>query len=307
MASDETRRASRINELDKQIEGAKARVDSLQYLLKVQMANALSIQYSYDRANSQSTAHEQLEKLCQIHQARDQQCLYRICAGVTAFKVKDPDPNAVDGGKVLGLRFEVMSKGQFIHPYFVMLNRPWLPDSDFLNVHRHTVPPYIPLPGLAGRHLPPPPEKGSQDLPPKQDLAHFARCLRKEIVGYHNRVGSIADLRRDIGVTGNEDTDDEEKWLIDVSAVDPEAKQIKLEWANGRTGRVVIDADGFVKQLIIFGPEGRDRESMRALWSENLRIEDLAGRLTQLRQKEWRRELELEQELESTGLHDMTT
>lgn len=287
-------------------------MESLQYLLKVQLANALSIKYSYDRANSQANAQQQLQKLCQIHEARDQQCLYRICAGVTAFKVNDPDPNAVDGSKVLGLRFEVMSKAQFIHPYFVMLNRPWLPDSDFLKVHRHTVPPYIPLPGLAQRHLPPPPKKnektGQQERPVKQDLAHFARCLRKEIVRYHNRVGAIADLRRDIGITGNEETDDEEKWLIDVSAVDPEAKQIKLEWANGRTGRAVMDPDGLVRQLVVFGPEGRDRESMRALWTENLRIEDLAGKLTQLRQKEWRRELELEQEeLENTALHDTTT
>lgn len=259
------------------------------------MANALSIQYSYDRASSQDSAHEQLEKLCQIHQARNQQCLYRICAGVTAFKVADPDPNAVDQGKVLGLRFEVMSKSQFIHPFFVMLNRPWLPESDFLRVHRHTVPPYIPLPGLAYRHLPPPDEE-VDGRPPKQDLAHFARTLRQELVRYHNRIGAIADLRRDIGITGNEGVDQEAQWLVDVSAADSEAKQIRLEWSNGRTGRVVMDADGVVKQLVVFGPEGRDRETMRALWSDNLRIEDFSGKLTQLRQKEWRRELELENE-----------
>ncbi|CAI4211115.1 unnamed protein product [Parascedosporium putredinis] len=274
MAADEERRAARIKELDEQIEAAEARVQSLQYLLKVQMANALSIQYSYDRASSQDSAHEQLEKLCQIHQARNQQCLYRICAGVTAFKVADPDPNAVDQGKVLGLRFEVMSKSQFIHPFFVMLNRPWLPE-----------------------HLPPPDEE-VDGRPPKQDLAHFARTLRQELVCYHNRIGAIADLRRDIGITGNEGVDQEAQWLVDVSAADSEAKQIRLEWSNGRTGRVVMDADGVVKQLVVFGPEGRDRETMRALWSDNLRIEDFSGKLTQLRQKEWRRELELENEQE---------
>ena len=39
-----------------------------------------------------------------------QQCLYRTVNPVTAFKVLDPDPNAVDDGHVLGLRFEVMSR-----------------------------------------------------------------------------------------------------------------------------------------------------------------------------------------------------
>lgn len=46
----------------------------------------------------------------------DQQCLYRMGAGATMFEVKDPDPHAVDGGRVLGVRIEVCVGGR-IKPY----------------------------------------------------------------------------------------------------------------------------------------------------------------------------------------------
>lgn len=220
--------------------------------------------------------------------------------------MRDPDPNAVDGGTVLGLRIEVMSKSQFCRPYFVMLNRPY-PGSDFLKVHKHTVPPYIPLTGLAARHLPAPPAADTIGAAAvKQDLGHFARCLRKEIVRHHNRIGAIADVRRDVGLTGNHAS---ERWLVDVSSADPEAKQVRLEWANGRLGRLVMDADGAVKQVVVFGAEGRDRETMRVIKEGCHRIEDLAGKLTQLRQKEWQREIELEGDAPGVGedaTEDMT-
>ena len=261
-------------------------MQALQYLLKVQVANSLAVRPAPNAAPRPDA--QALQKLCELHEARDQQCLYRICAGITSFKVRDPDPHAVDGGTVLGLRIEVMSKAQFIRPYFVMLNRPY-EGSDFLKVHKHTVPAYIPLDGLAARHLPPPPAAGADSV--KQDLLHFARCLRKAIVRHHNRVGAIADIRRDIGITDSGSVG--EPWIVDVSAADPEAKHVRLEWANGRLGRVVMDDDGFVKKMVVFGAEGRDRETMRGLGG-GMRIEDLAGKLMQLRQKEWQREIELE-------------
>lgn len=327
MALELESRTARLEKLDEEIEGAEARgkslapppqkqrrpsaqetantstVQALQYLLKVQVANSLATRYPADPSPAPDA--EALRKLCELHEARDQQCLYRICAGVTAFKVRDPDPNAVDGGMVLGLRVEVMSKAQFCRPYFVMLNRPY-PRSDFLRVHRHTVPPYIPLSGLAARHLPAPPAAdaiGADGV--KQDLSHFARCLRKEIVRHHNRIGAIADIRRDVGLTGNHAP--EESWLVDVSSADPEAKQVRLEWANGRLGRVVMDDDGAVKQVVVFGAEGRDRETMRGLREGCHRIEDLAGKLTQLRQKEWQREIELEGDASMEGEEEEVT
>ena len=41
-----------------------------------------------------------------------QQCLYRMGAGATMFEVKDPDPYAVDQGRILGVRMEVFVSGE---------------------------------------------------------------------------------------------------------------------------------------------------------------------------------------------------
>jgi hypothetical protein len=43
----------------------------------------------------------------------EQQSLYRLGAGATLFEARDPDPNAVDGGRVLGIRFDVCVEGPF--------------------------------------------------------------------------------------------------------------------------------------------------------------------------------------------------
>lgn len=234
---------------------------------------------------------ERLEK--QI--AYDQHCLYRACAGITTFRVRDPDPNAVDGGNVLGVRIEVMTRSKFLRPYFVLLNRPYSGDERrrrYLRVHRHTVPPCIPLSGLAARYLPAPPkpaatgggEKGEAATArgKRQDLSRFVRSLRREIVRYHNRVSVIADLRRAVGLDGKRrDAEElaESSPLLAISAADIEAKQVRVDWKDGRSGRLVIGDDGDVVKLVVFGDMGRDRELTRELLSDGSRLEDVARKL----------------------------
>ncbi|KAK4077522.1 uncharacterized protein Triagg1_3854 [Trichoderma aggressivum f. europaeum] len=219
-------------------------------------------------------------------EAYNQQCLYRISASVTAFKVHDPDPNAVDGGHVLGLRFEVMTRGQFLQPYYVMLNRPYANSGKTLRVHRHTVPPAIPLPGLAARHLPVPKQqldKDSSIAPPKQDLEGFVKSLRREIMRYHNRLGVSADLRRSLGAHSRAAAADgsslPSNTIVDVSIADTEAKQIRLTWADERNGRLVMDDDGKVVKFMVFGAEGRDWETTKQLTDSQGRVEDVAKML----------------------------
>lgn len=55
----------------------------------------------------------------------NQECTYRACASITTFRIRDPDPHAVDQGNVLGIRIDVGSSGKFIRPYYIMLNRPY--------------------------------------------------------------------------------------------------------------------------------------------------------------------------------------
>ncbi|RFU73678.1 hypothetical protein TARUN_8573 [Trichoderma arundinaceum] len=222
---------------------------------------------------------------CKQQEAYNQQCLYRISASVTAFKVRDPDPNAVDGGHVLGLRFEVMTRGQFLQPYYVMLNRPYPNNRKFLRIHRHTVPPAIPLQGLAARHLPAPKQQAGDDNPPpppKQDLERFVKSLRREIMRYHNRLGVSADLRRSLGAHSQTAADGPSlppNAIVDVSIADPEAKQIRLTWADERNGRLVMDDDGRVVKFMVFGAEGRDWETTRQLKEGQGRVEDIAKML----------------------------
>ncbi|KAM0188860.1 hypothetical protein ACHAPA_000365 [Fusarium lateritium] len=205
-----------------------------------------------------------------------QQCLYRTCSSITAFKVHDPDPNAVNGGHVLGLRFEIMSKGQFLSPYYVMLNRPYF-NSKHIRVHRHTLPPAIPLSGLAARHLPAP--RPESDSPPQQNLDRFVRTLRREIVRYHNRLGVSADLRRSLGLHDRMDDTVLPDDIVEVGIADIEAKQIRFSWADDRSGRVVMDNDGKVVKLMMFGREGRDWETTKELYGKYERIEDVARTL----------------------------
>ncbi|KAF4124560.1 central kinetochore subunit Mal2/MCM21 [Geosmithia morbida] len=223
----------------------------------------------------------------QRQRAHLQQCFYRICSPVTAFKVVDPDPSALDGGHVLALRFEAMSRGQFLKPYYLMLNRAYLHvGSARLRVHRHTFPPAIPLAGLAARHLPGPGPRNSSSRRSSgandddddnnnknnshddhdhrdghrarpQDLDALVRALRREIARYHNRMGVTADLRRDLlGLRRERPGRPNE--VVDVGIADVEARHVRLTFADGRSGRLLMDNDGNVVKLAVYDAQDRD-------------------------------------------------
>lgn len=199
---------------------------------------------------------------------------------MTSFRARDPDPNAVDSGRLLGLRIEAVSRGRFLRPYFVLLHRGATPSD--LRVHRHTLPPCIPIEPLAARYLP----TGGGGA---QGLVGFARALRREVVAYHNRIGVIADMKRAVGISrgqgqekrkeGEEEEGEDEKEeeetargaggavrVVEIAPVDPEAYQVRVEWADGRIGRVVLGPDGRVEQAAVFKDGGgRDIEGTRLL------------------------------------------
>ncbi|RYP75109.1 hypothetical protein DL771_002570 [Monosporascus sp. 5C6A] len=240
---------------------------------------------------------DKLAKLAADQKAHGQQCLYRACASVTTFRVRDPDPCAVDGGRVLGVRFEVMSRTRFARPYYVMLNRPYPDSPRHLRVHRHTVPACVPLSGLAARHLPPPgprsrdaevgrDDDGETPRARQQDLPRFVRALRRELVRYHNRVAVVGDLRRAVGLDGGgrrregaETEMDRSAVVVDVSAADAEAKQIRIEWADGRSGRLLMNDDGGIVRMVVQGADGRDRETARQFLGGAVRIEEVGRHL----------------------------
>ncbi|RGP68508.1 cenp-o kinetochore centromere component [Fusarium longipes] len=269
--------------IDQEIVALKEQATALRKLLKIETSTILSAPSTQALLHSnkgfssrKGPAHSKVLTHSEKQKAHKQQNLYRSCSSVTAFKVHDPDPNSIDGGHVLGLRFEIMSKSQFLQPYYVFLNRPYY-NSKFMRVHRNTLPPAIPISGLAARYLPAP--RPESDNPPQQDLNRFVRALRREIVRYHNRLGVSADLRRSLGLhdrIGNTLLPDD---IIEVGIADIEAKQIRFSWADDRSGRVVMDNDGKVVKLMMFGREGRDWETTKELYGKYERIEDVAKTL----------------------------
>ncbi|KAK8073706.1 hypothetical protein PG994_004605 [Apiospora phragmitis] len=297
---DESPDLSTADQLDDEIASLRAQVESLKKELKIQtstlMVSEPTRKLLQDRSKKrtvnslESGPVAELLKKSDEQVAHQQQCLYRSCASITSLKIRDPDPNAVDGGNVLGLRFEVMSKARFVRPYYIMLNRPY-PNSRHLRVHRHTVPPCVPLAGLAARHLPAPkPNKGGGgdaeddeggELQHQQDLPRFARALRRELVRYQNRIGIIGDLQKVVGSNNGQagERDADAAIIRDISPADAEAKQISVEWSDGKAGRLIIDDDGRIIKMAVQGEHGRDRGAVRDLIGGNMRIEELLGQL----------------------------
>lgn len=219
-------------------------------------------------------------------QAHTQENLWRIGAGVTAFRVQDPDPRAVDGGSVLGIRFEIMRSGRFLQPYVVLLNRPYGTERrsesednvarTYLRVHRHTIPTCIPLSGLAARYLPPPTASegvGDEDVPAErktQNLSLFVKELRQRLVAYHNRLGAVADMRKAAGLgadrknargrkedvaTGTEqarESSDEDESRVESSDVGAPRRIVEISLADAEAKQIKLDwSNGDVCRLVI--------------------------------------------------------
>ena len=180
---------------------------------------------------------------------------------------------------MVGVRIEAFQGGRYVRPYYLFLNRPY-GDKSILRVHRHTVPPCIPLAALAERWLPTPKTDG-EPLKKKQSLQRFVRTLRLQITAYHNRVAVIAGMRKVFGLEGRKGDKGKhrESGIADVSAADAEARQIRLEWLDGRIGRAVMDDKGDVMKCVVIGEDGRDRETERKLMGGDKRAEGMAERL----------------------------
>ncbi|KAI9743475.1 MAG: hypothetical protein M1818_002788 [Claussenomyces sp. TS43310] len=281
------------DQLDQEIEDLKAQVKSLKARRALQVANIISasstegILLDGQSSNSSSVPNESNPLLPSLinhtkkQLAHNQECLYRFCAGITTFKVHDPDPNAVDNGNVLGIRIEAFASGKFLTPYYVFLNKPFA-GSQCLRIHRHTFPPLIPLAALAARYLPTPAAGKMVEKTKKQHLSRFVRSLRRETAAYQNRTAVIVGMRKAFGIhdkKASQKGKGKELGIRDTSAADAEARQIRIEWVDGRIGRVLIGPKGDVEKCVVVRDEGRDREMERKVLGGNGRAEGLVQRM----------------------------
>lgn len=157
-----------------------------------------------------------------------------------------------------------------------MLNKPFEDaEKELLRIHRHTLPPCIPLASLAQRYLP----HGKGAVAGKavegskaQNLQKFTRALRREIVAYHNRISTIKALRKEFALDEKPSKKGKErqieKVIADITAADAEAKQIKIEWTDGRIGRVLVGEQGEVLRCVVIGEGGRERDVERRVVGE---------------------------------------
>ena len=66
--------------------------------------------------------------------------------------------------------------------------------------------------------------------------------------------------------------------MKDIRATDAEVTDLRLEWTDGRLGRIKIDERGKVEKVVLFNQAGRrDRRAEKDVDLVGRRIEDLSG------------------------------
>jgi central kinetochore subunit Mal2/MCM21 len=229
----------------------------------------------------------------------------RATAGITAFRVKDPDPHAVNGGRVLGVRFDVFStsKRAFEKPYYVFLvraksegeedqnNRPHVgadaPDEEW-RVHRHTIPSAIPVAMLVRRYLPLSAAAREEDagaerdgrslMNLRQDLGAFVRAVRKQLVGMVRRRDVLQALEKTC-VSSSTQTG----LATQMEIVDGVGREIELSLRDGAVLRFRIDMGGELVEKAVArmtdGAGGRRQDLERLAMDDGGRLEGLVDRL----------------------------
>ncbi|KAF2674394.1 hypothetical protein BT63DRAFT_419686 [Microthyrium microscopicum] len=208
----------------------------------------------------------------------------RITAGITAFRVKDPDPNAVNNGKILGVRLDLYSTGQnsFVPPYYLLFRQF---EDGVLKLHQHTIPACISLRPILRKHMPTKDEDESAASLPghSQDLHAFAKGVRKELVGLTTRSDKIEALKQSyaFGAHGR-------YCVKDVKAYDPGASNIELELRDGTLVKLLLRSSGDLDKVTVRMPQNADIDEKRRIEKAILecsdRIESICRALKDMKQ-----------------------
>ncbi|EQL36174.1 hypothetical protein BDBG_00829 [Blastomyces gilchristii SLH14081] len=226
---------------------------------------------------------------------------HRITFSVTSFPFKDPSPHAASSN-LLGIRIDICTRhGTFVKPYYLLLKRVGGPEKKFLQVHRHTIPIFVPLTQLEQRYLSVPRGTNGADSAiaksrktPKQDLRSLVRELRQELVAWHLRCDALKWLQEELGIPDESGMDESQVsqrnlhddprpesdlGIVSVNATAIETRYIRIEWRDGRVGRIKLSNKGYVERAIIIGDEGRDKVTENLLTGGDGRIESAIERL----------------------------
>lgn len=273
-------------------------------LLKAHRANLSSVLLSQPHLAARLGNDATVKRIIDQQTKRNIENTYRACAGVTAYKVKDPDPYAVSDGNILGISIEVPVNGSFVDTYHVLFTVRAYESLTRLRIHKHTIPSCIALQQLANKWLPQDKKDTESAKEPEQDLIKFGRALRKELVGWHMRLQAVHDLRteaklpdaqaddgeddlisggRVLNAFVSDDSSDAEEddgngpiRILDIEA-DAAVRQITITWSDGRTAVLVVTKDGRVEKAIC-----RARGGGRDVVSSTKAVGPLSGLLRRL-------------------------
>ncbi|OAL05705.1 hypothetical protein IQ06DRAFT_289810 [Phaeosphaeriaceae sp. SRC1lsM3a] len=276
-----------IDELDSDISDLHARIATLQ----AHRSNLASVLLSQPHlsarlqtSNQTNSPGDLTQRAIEKQTKRNLENIHRACAGVTAYKVKDPDPNAINNGNILGVSIDVAIGGRFIETYHVLLNWRSKDGGRTLKIHKHTIPPCIPLQQLVNKWLP---TSGKDaDVDPEQDLVSFGRLLRRELVSWHMRLSAVEDLKKEAGLNGQrskavkdselettgkvlnafvsddessseaeEDVEDGPVRILDIEC-DAAVRQITITWTDRRVAVMNVTKDGRVEKAVCRARDG---------------------------------------------------
>lgn len=163
-----------------------------------------------------------------------------------AFRVKDPDPNAVNGGKIFGVRFDIYSKQQkqFRSPYYVLFRQR---ENGLLELHQHTIPAFIPLAPLLRKYM----GLLDNDVPAPfrkepQDLQQFAKAIRKELVEYVHRIDLFKKAEKIC-----ETNDTTSRRVKEIRSSDPDATNVEFVLQDDTLIKARLSREGLVEKIAV--------------------------------------------------------
>jgi central kinetochore subunit Mal2/MCM21 len=275
-----------IDDLDSDISDLHARISTLH----AQRANLASVLLSQPHLsarlqspNNNSKSSDSAQRAIEQQSKRNLENVYRACAGVTAYKVKDPDPNAINNGNILGVSIDVAIGGKFIETYHVLLNWRSRDEGRLLRIHKHTIPSSIPLQQLVNKWLPT--NGKDEELDPEQDLVRFGRLLRKELASWHMRAQAVEDMKREAGLSSNKSREKDDDFegpgkVLNAFVSDDEAssdaeqdipdgpvrifdiesdaavRQITITWSDRRLAVLTVTKDGRIEKAVCRARDG---------------------------------------------------